>query len=479
MSILAAFMVPHPPLIVPQVGRGGEKQIADTVRAYEQTADEIAALQPETVIISSPHAVMYSDYFHISPGARANGSFSQFGAPEVSFQETYDEELVKTIAELAAQDSFPAGTMGERDRRLDHGTMVPLYFIRKKYQDFRLVRIGLSGLPLADHYRLGQIVQEAVEKTGRRTVFVASGDLSHKLQKYGPYGFAPEGPEYDARIMDVCGRGAFGELFDFEETFCERAAECGHRSFCIMAGALDGVQIEAKQLSHEDVTGVGYGICTFYPSAGANGAPGAASGTGECTDPQRADRHFLARYLKRAQQEAESERAGQDEYVALARASLEAFVRNRSRIDIPEWVPEEMRSRKAGVFVSIHKHDRLRGCIGTILPTASCIAKEIIGNAISASTRDPRFDPIKPAELPYLSVSVDVLGEPERIESMDQLDVKRYGVIVSCGARRGLLLPDLDGVDTVEQQVAIAMRKGGISKGEKITLERFEVIRHH
>ena len=130
------------------------------------------------------------------------------------------------------------------------------------------------------------------------------------------------------------------------------------------------------------------------------------------------------------------------------------------------------------MFVSIHKDGRLRGCIGTILPVYGSVAEEIIHNAVSASTRDPRFDPVRPEELDKLEINVDVLTEPERIESKAQLDVKRYGVIVSSGSRRGLLLPDLDGVDTVDEQVAIAMKKGGISARDKITLERFEVIRH-
>ena len=137
-----------------------------------------------------------------------------------------------------------------------------------------------------------------------------------------------------------------------------------------------------------------------------------------------------------------------------------------------------MTERRAGVFVSIHKEGRLRGCIGTILPVRECIAEEIIDNAISAASRDPRFDPIRPEELDKLEINVDVLSEPEKIESRAELDVKRYGVIVSCGSRRGLLLPDLDGVDTVDEQVSIAMKKGGISPRERITLERFEVIRH-
>ena len=265
MPILAAFMVPHPPFIVPNVGRGGEAQIQKTTDAYERVGKEIAKLEPETIVISSPHSVMYYDYFHISPGDGAKGSFARFRAPEVKFEEKYDTELVEEICRLSKEEKLPAGTKGQMERDLDHGTMVPLYFIRKYYGGGKIVRIGLSGLPYEAHYKLGKLVKQASDNTGRRTVYVASGDLSHRLKEDGPYGFIKEGPEYDERIMDVCSRGAFDELFDFDESFCDKAAECGHRSFIIMAGALDGMKIQATQYSHEDVTGVGYGICSFYP----------------------------------------------------------------------------------------------------------------------------------------------------------------------------------------------------------------------
>ena len=449
MAIVGAFMVPHPPMIVPEVGKGSEKQVSATTAAYTRVAEEIAALAPETIILSSPHATMYRDYFHISPGSQARGSFGSFRAPEVQFREEYDTELVKTIERIAQGQGFPAGTKGQREPALDHGTMVPLYFIRQVYQNFKLVRIGLSGLPLREHYMLGQIIQCAVEETGRRAVYVASGDLSHKLQSYGPYGFAEEGPQYDARIMDVCGRGAFGELFDFDEDFGDRAAECGHRSFVIMAGALDGVAVEATPLSHEDVTGVGYGICTFHPVGPDD------------------SRRFL-----------DAGKESKDPFVRLARASLESYVRQRQVIQVPEGLPAELTQRRAGAFVSIHKHGQLRGCIGTIAPTRESLAEEIIHNAISASTRDPRFYPVTPDELDDLEINVDVLGEPEEIRSEAELDVKRYGVIVSNGLRRGLLLPDLEGVDTVAQQVAIARQKAGIGARELVKLQRFEVVRH-
>ncbi len=465
-GIIAAFMVPHPPLIVPDVGRGGELKVKETINSYERVGREIADIAPDTIIITNPHTTLYSDYFHISPGERAVGDFGDFGAPGVSFEETYDYELVNTLMGIAFENDFPAGIEGERRKTLDHGTMVPLYFIRKYYKGGNIVRIGLSGLPLEMHYQLGIYIKEAVQRLGRRAVFVASGDLSHKLQSYGPYGFAPEGPVYDERIMDTAGRAAFGEMFDFSEEFCDKAAECGHRSFVIMAGALDGVIVEPTVLSHQDVTGVGYGICTFYPTENDD-AP---------------ERRFLEVLSNRIKEDAEKS----DSYVKLARATIESYIRDEKMLKVPRDIPDEllkempkeMFTKRAGAFVSIHKHGELRGCIGTIGPVTDCIATEIVSNAISASTRDPRFEPITEDELKWLEINVDILGEAEDIADKSELNVKRYGVIVTCGNRRGLLLPDLEGVDDVDTQVSIAMRKGGIRPTDDYTLQRFEVIRH-
>ena len=445
-------MVPHPPLIVPDIGKGSEKKVQKTIDSYERVAKEIAALSPDTIVISSPHSVMYYDYFHISPGEKTVGDFSMFQAPGVSFSEDYDSELVKEIEKIAESENFPAGTKAERDPALDHGTMVPLYFIRKAYKGGKIVRVGLSGLSYEAHYRLGEIIKEASQKLNRKIVFVASGDLSHKLQEYGPYGFAKEGPEYDERLMDVCSRADFGELLKFDEDFCSRAAECGHRSFVIMAGVLDGILVKATKYSHEDITGVGYGICSFYP-------------TGE---KKESDDKTIMRSMDES-----------DEYVKLARKTIDTFIKENIKICLPNDLPKDMTDKRAGAFVSIHKYGQLRGCIGTILPTTGCIGEEIIQNAISASTSDPRFPAITENELSALEISVDVLGEPEDIPSPDYLDVKKYGVIVTKGFRRGLLLHDGDGVDTVEEQIAIAKRKAGINHEEEVELQRFEVIRHH
>lgn len=168
-----------------------------------------------------------------------------------------------------------------------------------------------------------------------------------------------------------------------------------------------------------------------------------------------------------------------DPYVALARYSFVNYTRLHVHVDIPEGVqlPGEMMQRRAGVFVSLHKNGDLRGCIGTIAPTEPDIAQEIISNAVSACSRDPRFPAVEVAELPEITCSVDVLGDTQPC-AFEDLDPKRYGIIVANGWRRGLLLPNLEGVDTAQIQVAIARRKAGIGSDEPIELRRFKVVRH-
>lgn len=164
--------------------------------------------------------------------------------------------------------------------------------------------------------------------------------------------------------------------------------------------------------------------------------------------------------------------------VQLARRTIGRYVQQGLTLEPPQDLTEEMKPQ-AGVFVSLHSRGDLRGCIGTIEPQQANVAEEIIANAISAATRDPRFPPLTPEELDDLEISVDVLTEQEPVSSPDELHPRVYGVIVQSGARRGLLLPDLEGVDTAEQQIDIALRKAWINSGEPYSLYRFRVIRYH
>lgn len=460
MSIKLAFVVPHPPLIVPEIGRGEEKKIKSTVDAYDKAARAIAAAKPDTVVIASPHSVMYGDYIHISPGEGAEGDFGRFGASGVSIKKEYDSEFAEKLSGIAEDFGISAGMLGQRDKSLDHGALVPLYFLEKYFRDYKIVKVSISGLLPIEHYRFGQCVAAAAEDLRRNTVFVASGDLSHKLTPSGPYGFAKEGPEFDRRLTGAMKAADFYKFFEFSEEFSEAAAECGLRSFLEMAGALDGKAVNTEFLSYEGPFGVGYAVCGYTVTGGDE------------------SRRFGDRYEAAQRNISAEAKKGEDGYVRLARLSLETYVRTGRYAKLPGALPDEMLKRKAGVFVSLKKGGRLRGCIGTVSSTQPSIAEEILKNAVSAGTGDPRFEPITEDELDSLVYSVDVLGEAEPIESIGELDAKRYGVIVTKGYRRGLLLPNLEGVDTPEEQIAIALQKAGIPANEKYSMERFEVVRH-
>ena len=449
MNILGSFMVPHPPLIIPEVGRGREEQIRKTIDSYNEIANQIERLNPETIIISSPHTYLFESCFYVAHRDRIKGSFARFGAPNIEFNEEIDTELVDEIYKIGEKKGFPLYDYAKIDAmELDHGTMVPLYFIRKKLPKTKIVVVGLSRLSLITNYQFGMLIKKAIDNTNKKVVFIASGDLSHKLQEYGPYGFIKEGPIYDEKIMETMSQARFNELLEYDEEFLSLASECGHRSFTIMAGALDGYDVEAKQYSHEDITGVGYGICSFYPTNINN------------------EREFKRIYL-----------TSNDPCVTLAKKSIKNYLNNKEYIEPDNSLPALMLEKQAGTFVSIHKYGHLRGCIGTIMPTRENIAKEIIANAVSAAFNDFRFSPITEDELEDLEINVDILNESEEVSSVDALDPKKYGIIVSQEYKRGVLLPDIEGVETIEQQIEIAKKKAEITDG-KYYLEKFTVTRH-
>ncbi len=257
-------------------------------------------------------------------------------------------------------------------------------------------------------------------------------------------------------IMDIMGQADFLKLLEIPEETAEAAMVCGQKPFALMAGVLDGLKPEARNLGHSAEFGVGYGVVTY-------------------TDLQAdAGRAFLDQAEDAARQNYEAKVAREDPYVKAARAVINQFVLDGT---VPQLDP--VSDETAGVFVSVHKDGQLRGCIGTTEPVTKNVTTEIMQNAVSAVSRDPRFPAVQPWELEDLDINVDVLMPAEVIDSPDQLDVKKYGVIVSKGGKRGLLLPDLEGVDTVEKQLEIAKQKAGLSPQETgCTLQRFEVVRH-
>lgn len=458
MGVVCAFALPHPPLAVPAVGRGQELLVEKTVRGLQEAAGLLADRNPDAVVFATPHGTVYSDYFHISPGESARGDFSRFGAGGAAYETAYDSRLALEIGRAAGEMGLPAGHRGEREKALDHGVLVPLHYIRQKTRA-PAVRVSMSGMDAAAHYMMGQAVARAAENLGRKIAVVASGDMSHKLSANGPYGLHGDGAEFDRLVTGILADADFSGLFSVPESLRANAGECGFGSFMLLAGCLDRLAVSVAAKSYEAPLGVGYGVAA-YDVVGSDGS-----------------RNFLERHESGLKAEIEEARKTEGPYRGLARRALEHFVETGRPFPAGD-APEKLRGRRAGVFVSLHKHGRLRGCIGTIAPAAGTLAEEIIQNAVSAGTADERFMPVSARELPFLAYKVDVLDPPEDIGGPGQLDPAAYGVIVESGRKRGLLLPNLEGIGTAEEQIAVAKSKAGIGPGEKVRLRRFKVTRH-
>ena len=276
MSLAAAYIVPHPPLAVAEVGRGEEREISATLKGYGEVAKRIAAHKPDTVLFISPHSAYYGDWIYVAVGEGARGDFGQFGVSRVGFSLTYDVAFRDAVIAAAEAAGIPAGCVSNRPRELDHGVLVPLYFIEKEVpaSSYGAVSMGGSGLPNDDLLAFGRcLAQVAAEREGT-TVLVASGDLSHKLKADGPYGFDPAGPVFDDAFGDVVRSGRPLGFAEIDPEISEAAADCGLSGFIMMAGALDeterldGVRFTSELLSLEGPFGVGYGVAAFEGKEG-------------------------------------------------------------------------------------------------------------------------------------------------------------------------------------------------------------------
>jgi AmmeMemoRadiSam system protein A len=461
--------MPHPPLIIPDIGKGEEKKIQNTIDSMDKIGMLIAEYSPDTIVVITPHGNLFRDAISVNYDKLLAGDFGSFGYSNISQEYINDREFADAIVEEATDHNIPAALLDYNlkkkymlDSRLDHGVLVPLHFVTKYYKSFDLIHITYGLLTNMDLYGFGQVIQKTSQKLNRKTVVIASGDLSHRLTRNAPSGFSEFGSIFDELIMKHIKDDDRTDIMTLDSKITEKAGECGLRSIQIMIGTLDGLETKNRVLSYEGPFGVGYGCAELVVT-------GIISERDVLLEIDRKNKAIKAEVREK-----------EDEYVKLARRTLETYVSYKQRITADENVKnKELLTEKAGVFVSIKKNGELRGCIGTIEPTKKCIAEEIITNAISAGIYDPRFKPIDEDELDQLVYSVDILMEPEKIKTKDMLDPQEYGVIVSQGRKKGLLLPNLEGVDTVDEQLKIALRKAGINPWEEYEMQRFRVIRHH
>lgn len=463
-KISAFYTMPHPPIIIPEVGRGEEKKIKQTFDACNKVADEIAKIKPDTVIVITPHGPLFSDAVAISTEGKIHGNLSKFGAGQVEMNLDINVDLTEKIIEYSKEENILTAKITSSSAQqygvnceLDHGAIVPLYFIDKRLSNYNVIHITYGMLPKMQLYRFGMIIKKAVEDSYTDAVLIASGDLSHKLTEDGPYEYSPFGKKFDEEIVSLLKKGDVLGIFNMKHETIEKAGECGLRSFYIMLGAMNGYDIKGNLLAYEGTFGVGYCVMKF--------------------SIKESNEDNYNRLIEEKKKRIKERIENSNPYVRLARESLTHYLMYGDFMDIPSYATDEMVKNKSGVFVSLKKEGQLRGCIGTILPMTENVASEIIRNAVEAGEHDPRFSPVREEELEELDFSVDVLAKPQKA-LREELDPKKYGVIVRSGFKSGLLLPNLEGVDTVDQQLSIVLQKGNISFDEKYTIEKFEVIRH-
>ncbi|HBE79077.1 MAG TPA: AMMECR1 domain-containing protein [Firmicutes bacterium] len=463
--ITLGALTPHPPIIVSGIGKGPDlAEAAETIKGMQEINRLLAADPPETLIVFTPHGTVFSDAVVVYGDETLSGDLSGFGLQRI-WEWKNDRELAAEIVVQAQALGLPVLELDQNLAKkyrpqgaLDHGVLVPLSFFTPEWAEkVRLVVIPLSYLPLEELYRFGTTVQAAINKLGRKTAIIASGDLSHCLKPGAPAGYDARGAEFDQKLIDLLKDVKVKKLFQIDPVLLEKAAECGFRSIIMLMGALDGTEFQVTIHSYQGPFGVGYGVASF-----------------KLTGVNR--KSLLEDIFEERHKGLEERRKEESPPVSYARKTVEAYVKGEAMAE-PVGL-ESFMNEKAGTFVSIKKHGQLRGCIGTTEPTQKNVVEEIKQNAVSASTRDPRFDPISAEELPDLVYSVDILKPAEPVAELADLDPERYGVIVSQGYRRGLLLPNLEGIETAEEQVAIAMRKAGIPEQAEVELERFEVVRY-
>lgn len=445
-AVPLAILLPHAPILIPAVAGVSEAECRTSMRAMAEAARRLVAARPETVLLVSPHAQRVDGAFGVSEG-NVSGTLARFGARETGVKLPGDPELTGVLRELATERGLATERLPAT--ALDHGSVVPLWYLTQAGWTGPTVVVALAAEDNARLGELGECVAAAAAKRGRRVAVVASGDMSHRLRPGAPCGYDPQAGEFDAAFIRELRAGATRGLAAAVAPSQERAAEDVVEATLFALGAVGWSAAGREVLGYEGPFGVGYGVAVLF-SAGETGEPWAAA-----VD------------------------AGAEPLMALpgvARASIATALGLAATLEEPRvgGCPG-----RGGVFVTLHEAGgRLHGCIGTLVSRTGDLAVETWRMARAAALRDPRFPPVRAEELDALKIEVTVLGPLEEIESEAELDPRLWGVVVSAAdGRRGLLLPDLPEVTTVEQQVSGARRKAGIGPEEPVRLQRFAACR--
>ena len=445
--IVFAGLMPHAPILVPGVGRERLAEVTATAQAMATVSRHAVAAQPDTVVLVSPHSPRQPGAFGIWQTRKLRGSLEMFGSPEDRVDLPLDLAFAERLEATAARRELR--TWRITGQPLDHGAVVPLCYLVAAGWKGPTVILSLNYTGDGGLDELGEAIAATAQELHRRTAVIASGDMSHRLTASAPCGFHSEAHRFDETFIALLRQGAFHDIQRIDASLQEVAAEDVADSTTVALAASHYRTDGHAVLSYEGPFGVGYGVAILYESAAA-GPRGAAT--------EAADK-IVSRFAA---------------LPAVARGAVEAEFRGGSKT-APYQAAGELTERH-GVFVTVRTDQGgLRGCCGSLQPVEDDLVQETWHNAVATAFHDYRFPPVQAAELPRLRFSVTVLGELEAVASPEALDPATYGVLVTAAdGRKGVLLPAIAGIDSVEQQLAIARRKAGIASDEWIGIQRFK-----
>lgn len=262
-GIVFGCVVPHPPIMVPEIGGGREGEVSASIQAMREVSQSLSESHPQSVLIVSPHGASHYNAMGVLTAKFSQGNLMQWGASSVQYSFENDPELASAIAGEAKTAKIPVKPIGERGYDLDHGVMVPMYFLAEGIKGIPVVPLTFCWQPLKTHYEFGNAIRKAAERAGKQVAFIASGDLSHRLLPGAPAGYDPMGQVFDRKIVDALATMDVKTILNLNMRLVERAGECGLRSICILLGALEGLEVKSRVHSYEGPFGVGYVVASF------------------------------------------------------------------------------------------------------------------------------------------------------------------------------------------------------------------------
>jgi aromatic ring-opening dioxygenase LigB subunit len=268
MSIVFAAITPHPPIIIPEIGGKETKKVQKTIDAMEDLSKKLNQAEPDTIIIISPHGLIYNDRINVCGIEKLEGNFAQFNAPQIKMRYNNDLKLAFEIDKTANKESIETllydNGDGSKIYELDHGIMVPMYWLTKHLDNLvKIIPIAYSYQDRLKHFAFGQVIASLTQKIKKRIAIIASGDLSHRLIPSAPAGYSDRGEEFDENLVNLIKKNQVPEILELDEDFIEEAGECGFRSILILLGALEKLNYKPQILSYEGPFGVGYLVANF------------------------------------------------------------------------------------------------------------------------------------------------------------------------------------------------------------------------